>query len=253
MSAPASETKVRILEVAARLFHERGFRATGVATILREAGVNSGSLYHFFPSKEAVLAGVLQRHLDTVGRVILEPAQNATDDHIERVFALLELYRRRLLLAGVTRGCPIGNLALEVADGRPRIRALIEENFSAWTSGVRSWLEAAGDRLPADVDRGELSRLVLAVMQGAVMQARAAGTLEPFDASVAGLRSYMDLLQERARRERPEPGVERPEPGVARPEPGRRPGETWAVPAGEGAALPAETAQGTDGSDWRAW
>lgn len=246
MNAPASETRDRILEVAARLFHERGFRATGVATILREAGVNSGSLYHFFPSKEAVLAGVLQRHLDAVGPTILEPAQNATDDPIERVFALLELYRRRLLVAGCTRGCPIGNLALEVADGKPRIRALIEENFSAWTRGVRSWLEAAGDRLPADVDRGELSRLVLAVMQGAVMQARAAGTLEPFDASVAGLRSHVELLQERARRERSEPGVEQPEPG-------REPGETWAVRAGEGTALPGETAQSTDGSDWRAW
>ncbi len=246
MKAPASETRDRILEVVARLFHERGFRATGVATILREAGVNSGSLYHFFPSKEAVLEGVLQRHLDTVGPTILDPAQNTNDDPIERVFALLELYRRRLLLAGCTRGCPIGNLALEVADGKPRIRALIEENFSAWTRGPRSWLEAAGDRLPADIDRGELSRLVLAVMQGAVMQARAAGTLEPFDASVAGLRSYVELLQERARRERSEPGVQRSEPR-------REAGETWAVPAGEGTALPRERAQSSDESDWRAW
>jgi len=239
MNAPSSETRDRILEVAARLFHERGFRATGVATILREAEVNSGSLYHFFPSKEAVLTGVLQRHLDAVGSTILEPAQNATDDPIERVFALLELYRRRLLLAGCTRGCPIGNLALEMADGKPRIRSLIEDNFSAWTRGVRSWLEAAGDRLPADVDRGELSRLVLAVMEGAVMQARAAGTLEPFDASVAGLRYHMELLCERAWREGPGPGRER--------------SETWAVPAGEGTALPGETAQSTGGSDWRAW
>jgi hypothetical protein len=88
--------------------------------------------------------------------------------------------------------------------------------------------------------------LVLAVMQGAVMQARAAGTLEPFDASVAGLRSHVELLQERARRERSEPGVEGPESS-------REPGETWAVPAGEGTALPEEAAQSTDGSDWRAW
>ena len=86
----------------------------------------------------------------------------------------------------------------------------------------------------------------LAVRRGAVRQARAAGTLEPFDASVAGLRSHVELLQERARRERSEPGAERPEPG-------REPGETWAVRAGEGTALPGETAQSTDGSDWRAW
>ncbi len=85
------------------------------------------------------------------------------------------------------------------------------------------------------------------------MQARAAGTLEPFDASVAGLRSYMELLQERARRERSQPDVERSQPDVERSEPGREPGEPWALAAGEGTALPGETDQSTDGSDWRAW
>ena len=46
-------TRDRILETARRLFHEQGYHATGIATILREAGVNSGSLYHFFESKDA--------------------------------------------------------------------------------------------------------------------------------------------------------------------------------------------------------
>ena len=58
------ETRERLLETAARLFHEQGYAATGVATILREADANSGSLYHFFPNKDALLAGVLEWYRD---------------------------------------------------------------------------------------------------------------------------------------------------------------------------------------------
>ena len=57
---PAAEdhpTRQRIVEAARRLFHEQGFHATGISTILREADVNSGSLYHYFASKEALLSG----------------------------------------------------------------------------------------------------------------------------------------------------------------------------------------------------
>ena len=93
---PKSETRERILEEAARLFHEQGYSATGISTILRRAGVNSGSLYHFFPGKDALLIGVLERHLALLEPFILLPAEGASTDPIERVFALLEVYRRGL-------------------------------------------------------------------------------------------------------------------------------------------------------------
>jgi AcrR family transcriptional regulator len=197
-----AETKARILEVAAELFHDQGFEATGVATILRHAGAHSGSLYHFFPSKEALLVGVMERHLRALRPMLLDPAERASDDPIQRVFALLDLYRRDLRVTGCKGGCPVGNLALEVGDRKPEVRVLVEEYFSLWVRRVRGWLEQAGARLPTGLDRGALSRLVLSVMEGGVMQARAAGELGPFDAAVAQLRAHLDLLIERADHER---------------------------------------------------
>ena len=94
--------------------------------------MNSGSLYHFFPGKDALLSGVLKRHLDLLEPLILEPAEGASSDPIERVFALLEVYRRGLLVSECTRGCPVGNLALELGDRRPRERALMDEYFRVW-------------------------------------------------------------------------------------------------------------------------
>lgn len=197
-----SDTRTKIVDAAARLFHEQGFNATAVSTILREAGVNSGSLYYFFESKEALLVGVLERYTELLHPVVMAPVEAKTADPIERVFVLLEQYRGWMAPLHFSMSCPIGNLALEVGGGPAR--ELVRKNFEGWIAAVRGWLEVAGDRLPRDVDRGRLAQFVLTVMEGGVMQARAAGEPGPFDASVAELRAYFEALMERAGRGLPE-------------------------------------------------
>jgi len=206
MTRPAPHTKTRILEAARRLFHEQGFVATGVSTILREAGVKSGSLYHFFPSKEELLLAVLEYYEELLEPRVMGPAEETSKDPIGRVFGLLKLYRSGLESTGCTMGCPIGNLALEVGDSLPKARRLIDLNLKNWIGRVEAWLRAAGDRLPADLDRRALAQFVLTVMEGGILQARAASSLSPFDASVAQLRLYFDLLVERARHGRARQG-----------------------------------------------
>lgn len=190
------DTRTRILDTAMRLFYEQGYHATGIATILREADVNSGSLYYFFPSKEALLIGVLERYLEGLEPMVMCHARSATDDPIERIFVLLANYRSGMESTGCKMGCPIGNLALELSDDHAEIRKLIDHNFRNWIAVIRSWLDDAGDRLPSDVNRDELAQFILTVMEGGIMQARAAASLVPFDASVRQLRQYFDRLLE---------------------------------------------------------
>lgn len=199
---PPASTRDRIVLAAVRLFAEHGYAATGVSAILKAAGVRSGSLYYFFTSKEEVLSAVLDWYLDNLQAEIIGPAEAQTPDPIERVFSLLDLYRSFLMMTGCRMGCPIGNLALEVSDTHERARLKILENFDNWCAAVRRWLEAAGDRLPADVDREALSRFVLTVMEGGQMQAKAQKRLDGFDASVRQLRDYINRLQEQAKAER---------------------------------------------------
>ncbi len=197
-------TRVRILESASRLFHEQGYAATGVATILREANVNSGSLYHFFAGKEALLEGVLNWYLERLYPEIMQPIELAEPDPLARVFRLLAWYREFLLENDCRLGCPVGNLALEVADTHPELKHLVDKNFSNWTGIIYGWLEEAGPDLPLDCDRRELASLILAVMEGGIMQARAAGSVHPFDQSVSQLCAYFTVLTSQAT-ESPEP------------------------------------------------
>ena len=196
------DTRTKILQTAFQLFHEQGYHATGIATILREADVNPGSLYHFFASKDALLVGVLEFALVLLRPAVMDPAERRTNDPIERVFELLQQYREGMHAWGCKMGCPIGNLALEVADDNLPARELIHKNFENWALAVQKWLDDAGDRLPRKTDRARLARFVLTVMEGGVMQARAAGNLEPFDDSVSQLRAYIDALEKVAKSER---------------------------------------------------
>jgi TetR/AcrR family transcriptional repressor of nem operon len=195
---PGHDTKAKILRTAFQLFHEQGYHATGVATILREAGVNAGSLYHFFPGKDELLVGVLEYALVLLRPAVMDPAEKRSRDPIGRVFELLAQYREGMHAMGCRMGCPIGNLALEVADDNVAARELIHRNFENWTLAVKKWLDEAGDRLPRKLDRAQLARFVLTVMEGGLMQARAAGTLGPFDDSVAQLRAYFGALEKLA-------------------------------------------------------
>ena len=194
-ASPAPETKDRILRAAFQLFHEQGFHATGVATIVREAGINPGSLYHFFESKDQLLLGVLEFAIGYLSPAVMEPVEKQNLDPIERVFALLKQYRDGMVRNGCRMGCPIGNLALEVSDSQPAARRLIHRNFENWAKRVEGWLVEAGDKLPSELDRTRLANFILTVMEGGLMQARAANDLRPFDESVSVLREHLNLLR----------------------------------------------------------
>jgi AcrR family transcriptional regulator len=68
----AIDTRERILDVAERLFGERGFPATPLRDITAEAGVNIASVNYHFGSKEGLLAEVLERRLKPINTRRLE-------------------------------------------------------------------------------------------------------------------------------------------------------------------------------------
>jgi TetR/AcrR family transcriptional repressor of nem operon len=156
--------------------------------------VNSGSFYHFFESKEALLREVLNGYLVMLRPMVVDPAFASTDDPIARIFAILAAYRGRILATESRYGCPLGRLALEIdPENRPAHR-LIAENFAGWIGAVRECLEAARERLPERTDVESLATYVLAVMEGGVMLSRSYGSVEPFDRTVRQLEEHFRLL-----------------------------------------------------------
>lgn len=194
-------TRERLIAAALKLFGEKGYQSTSVADVQRESDCHSGSFYHFFPTKQALLLAVLERYRTGIVPMLIEPAWAKISDPIERIFALLARYRNLLDMSRCVYGCPIGSLALELHEPDPEVRELLAGNFTGWIDQIENCLVEARGVLGRDLDTRRAASFVLTVMEGAVMQARTYRDLRPFDAAVASLRDYFNLLRRAAARE----------------------------------------------------
>jgi AcrR family transcriptional regulator len=58
--------RVQIVEVAAKLFHERGYHETSMEVIAEAVGVRKASLYYYFTSKDQLLVEIHQDMIDLI-------------------------------------------------------------------------------------------------------------------------------------------------------------------------------------------
>ena len=187
-------TRDRLINSARYLFWERGYAGTSMADLLAHADVNSGSFYHFFESKEALLREVLEGYLHALRPMVVDPAFALTDEPVERIFGILAGYRGRILQTECRYGCPLGRLALEIDPENRPAHKLIAENFRGWIGAVRECIDQVKPRLPKNTDLEALATYVLAVMEGGVMISRSYGSVEPFDRAIKQLRQHFSLL-----------------------------------------------------------
>ena len=69
-----------VLDAALDLFIEQGFAATRVEDIARRAGLSKGAVYLYFPSKEAILEGLVRRAIVPIAAQALSFAENYEGD-----------------------------------------------------------------------------------------------------------------------------------------------------------------------------
>ncbi len=189
-------TQEKLIETARVMFWERGYNATSVADVLEKSKVSTSSMYYHFKTKDELLLAVLEKYKEMLRPALLGPVWEKVSDPIERIFGLLAVYRQGILATDFGYGCPLGRLAMEIDPGMRDVHAGIAANFEGWSQAVAECLEAARGKLPKALDVKTLSRFVLTVMEGGVMQSRSYRSIEPFDQCVNVLRDYFKRLLE---------------------------------------------------------
>ncbi len=72
-------TREQLLDVATALFAANGYEETSIEAVLREAGVSRGSLYHHFPSKDALFYAVLEEVEERIFVDMMETTKDVSD------------------------------------------------------------------------------------------------------------------------------------------------------------------------------
>jgi TetR/AcrR family transcriptional regulator, transcriptional repressor for nem operon len=169
MSRPLSRkeaTHERIVDAAARAIRRSGYGGTGVADIMKEAGLTHGGFYAHFESRDALLAEAADRAgaqgVEDLARIAAEaPAGDALN-------TLLRAYLSREHVIQAELGCPVVALGSEMPRQAPEVR-------TAATRRIKELIDLVGRQSPDWGQPGahEKALFTVAAMVGALTIARA--------------------------------------------------------------------------------
>jgi TetR/AcrR family transcriptional regulator, transcriptional repressor for nem operon len=153
----------RLIEAASTMFYQQGVVDTTLAEIARQADIPLGNVYYHFRTKEALVAAVIDRHVQ--GLQALFADWDRRPDPRARLLALVATYQEeKSMLARY--GCPHGSLCQELDKGDDALATAATRLFQAYVEWARGQLRQLGKD---EVEAGDLAFDFIASLQGAIL------------------------------------------------------------------------------------
>lgn len=174
------ETAERILDAANTLLIDRGYSAFSYADITETVKIRKASIHHHFPTKAGLVVAVLKRH-----RTRISQGMKALDEQIENPLVRIKNYFKfwEGCIEGQTLSFCIGALlGAEMPSLPEEVQAEVRLHFSMLTEWFERTLKA-GTRAQTIQLQGSVAteaQMLIAVLHGAMLSARAAGNCEVF-------------------------------------------------------------------------
>lgn len=197
-----AETRKRIIQVAADLFHKQGVRATSPDEIIEASRTGKGQFYHYFKSKEGLIHEVLRAHLEAI-QTGTAPVRYeiASWQDLERWFrAQVELQKS----FAMTRGCPFGTLGNEVTENDELIRQDLSLIFEVIRNKLAAFFirEKARGRLARNADENRMADFCIAAIQGAMLLGKVKRDSQPAATTVEEALAHLKRYAVAPRRRR---------------------------------------------------
>jgi TetR/AcrR family transcriptional regulator, transcriptional repressor of aconitase len=178
------ERRAHILAAARRCFVRDGFHQTSMQDLVREAGMSSGAVYRYFPSKEAMIVAIAEENLDQIVAIVRESVAHGADLGAA-LAAALEFASSRHAEDGFAA---IALVVWSEALRNPALAARLRESFDAAGEALAETARASsptGMQLAPDV----LAKMLLCVLPGYLLQVaiRGADAVAPIPDAVREL------------------------------------------------------------------
>ena len=132
--ARSQRTVDAILKAAAQVFSRRGYAATTTNHIAERAGVSIGSLYEYFPSKDALLAALMEAHIEEADAALTRASAEVAGDDRDLAGIVRHLVRTMITLHDRDRD--LHRVLFEEAPLSRRLRQLLADVEQRIVSGV---------------------------------------------------------------------------------------------------------------------
>jgi AcrR family transcriptional regulator len=179
----SERTRSKIIGEAASLFHHKGYTATGLDELLKNAGVTKGAFYHHFKSKKDVALAVINEVVaDKVRKRMIEPVVNSQKP-MAAIRKVVSTLRTETPTPDLLTGCPINNLASELALQDKELQTALSKLMNEWEIG---WTEALKrERKQRQFkDPHEFCLYLIALIEGAQAMAKTQQSRKPLDVAL---------------------------------------------------------------------
>lgn len=159
----ASQKRDQLIDTALRLFACHGYRATGIDTILAEAGVAKMTLYHHFKSKDELIVAALQRRDSEWREWFIGQVTKRASTPRQRLLAIFEVLEEWFRNKGY-HGCSFGQAATEFRDPKHSVHKMAREHKQHMLAWFRELAAAAGAKDPES-----LAQQISLLFEGAII------------------------------------------------------------------------------------
>ena len=170
-------TRDRLIHAMGGALQRRGLHGVGLSEILDQADVPKGGLYHHFPGGKAELAVAAIEAQVAALCALLDHLLPAGADPVAALERWTTKAQQQLAASSFELGCPLATVALESNPDDVAIRQALADGFAAVRTRLAAALEANG-RLS---NGAGMAALIVAAYEGALMQARVAGSVAPME------------------------------------------------------------------------
>jgi TetR/AcrR family transcriptional regulator, transcriptional repressor for nem operon len=162
--AQAEENRQNVIDVASRLFREKGFDGIGLKDLMEGAGMTHGAFYKQFESKEDLIAAASARALErATSRWSAAAAANPKDP----LGAVIAFYLSKGHRKEKMEGCPLVALGADAARQSADVKASFEAGIREHLSVLAGLISKADSQ-----EKRDKAMAILSTMVGAVTLAR---------------------------------------------------------------------------------
>lgn len=177
-------THDRIVDTAAKAIRRSGYSGTGVADIMKEAGLTHGGFYAHFSSRDAMLAEAADKAGEETVAIAKHIFSTVSEDRA--LEALMKTYLSNEHMANIENGCFFAALGSEMPRQAPEVR-------KASTCRIKEMIELIKSKFTNQSNAYEKALVMMSTMVGTLLLSRAVddtqlsedfrrATLEHFDA-----------------------------------------------------------------------
>jgi len=166
----AEKTRQFIIEQTAELFNKKGYAGTSLSDITSATGLTKGSIYGNFENKDEVAKEVYlynSKRLQNsfIGQLTIEMTTR------EKLFAIVDFYRKTWEINFSRGGCPHLNTAVEADDTMPFLKNEVNKNFESWANQFSKILEKGKtqNEIVETIDSLQYAYQFIALIEGGIL------------------------------------------------------------------------------------